>query len=153
MNSYHPNLHYYNVGLHKEKGKTYFVSDTTGVDEFIPVNTLENFIHENEDIGKTITYLKIDIEGTEFFSFENWFQTDVFKNVDQLGLEIHIHPMFYNFFNVNVQKWFEQLHTYILKLGSLYGLYLVETEPNLCVRKPDFNGKKYYPYNDLLFVK
>ena len=150
MNSFHPNLHYYNVGLHKEKGKTY---TTTGDDEFISVNTLENFIHENEDIGKTITYLKIDIEGTEFFCFENWFQTDVFKNVDQFGLEIHIHPMFYNFFNVNVQKWFEKLHAYILKLGSLYGLYLVETEPNLCVGKPDFHKNMYYPYNDLLFVK
>ena len=125
----------------------------SGVEEFIPVNTLENLIHENEDIGKNITYLKIDIEGTEFNSFENWFQTDIFKNVDQLGMEIHIHPIFYNVFNVNVQKWFAQLHTYILKLGFLYGLNLVETEPNLCVRKPDFNGKKYYPYNDLLFVK
>ena len=24
----------------------------SGVEEFIPVNTLENLIHENEDIGK-----------------------------------------------------------------------------------------------------
>ena len=151
MNSYHPNLHYYNVGLHKEKGKTYFVSDTTGVDEFIPVNTLENFIHENEDIGKTITYLKIDIEGTEFFSFENWFQTDVFKNVDQLGLEIHIQKV--HFFNVNVQKLYQQLHAHILELGSLYGLYLIETEPNLWFGKPGFHRNIYYPYNDLLFVK
>ena len=96
----------------------------SGVEEFIPVNTLENLIHENEDIGKNITYLKIDIEGTEFNSFENWFQTDIFKNVDQLGMEIHIHPIFYNVFNVNVQKWFAQLHTYILKLGFLYVEYI-----------------------------
>ena len=125
-----------------------------GVEEFIPVNTLENLIHENGDIGKNITYLKIDIEGTEFNSFENWFQTDIFKNVDQLGMEIHIHPIFYNVFNVNVQKWFAQLHTYILKLGFLYGLNLVETEPNLCVGKTvDLDREIYYPYNDVLFVK
>lgn len=126
----------------------------SGVEEFIPVNTLENLIHENEDIGKNITYLKIDIEGTEFNSFENWFQTDIFKNVNQLGMEIHIHPIFYNVFNVNVQKWFAQLHTYILKLGFLYGLNLVETEPNLCVGKTvDLDREIYYPYNDVLFVK
>ena len=126
----------------------------SGVEEFIPVNTLENLIHENSDIGKNITYLKIDIEGTEFNSFENWFQTDIFKNVDQLGMEIHIHPIFYNVFNVNVQKWFAQLHTYILKLGFLYGLNLVETEPNLCVGKTvDLDREIYYPYNDVLFVK
>ena len=126
----------------------------SGVEEFIPVNTLENLIHEYEDIGKNITYLKIDIEGTEFNSFENWFQTDIFNNVDQLGMEIHIHPIFYNVFNVNVQKWFAQLHTYILKLGFLYGLNLVETEPNLCVGKTvDLDREIYYPYNDVLFVK
>ena len=69
-------------------------------------------------------------------------------------MEIHIHPIFYNVFNVNVQKWFAQLHTYILKLGFLYGLNLVETEPNLCVGKTvDLDREIYYPYNDVLFVK
>ena len=129
------------------------VSQTTGVEEFISVRTLESLIHENEDIGKNVTYLKIDIEGTEFVSFENWFQTDIFKNVDQLAMEVHIHPIFYNVFNVNVQKWFAQLNKNILKLSE-YGLNLIESNPNMCIgKKYDFDRKIYYTYNDLLFVK
>ncbi len=58
----------------------------TGIEEFIPVSTLETLIYENGDIGKNITYLKVDIEGFEFNSFENWFKTDIFKNVDQFGI-------------------------------------------------------------------
>ena len=152
IDSYHSNLHYFNVGLNQDNGKTFYVT-STGIGEFIPVRTLSTLIHENEDVGKNITYLKIDIEGTEFISFDDWFKTDIFRNVDQLGMEIHIHPTFYNVFTVNVQKWFAQLHKHILKLSSEYGLNLVKTEPNLCVGKSDFDRKIYYPYNDLLFVK
>ena len=122
----------------------------TGIEEFIPVSTLETLIYENEDIGKNITYLKVDIEGFEFNSFENWFKTDIFKNVDQFGMEVHIHPIFYK--KVNVQKWFAKLHKHILKLSE-YDLNLVETEPNLCIGKSVDFMNIYYPFNDLLFVK
>ena len=129
-----------------------------GIEEFIPVSTLETLIYKNGDIGKNITYLKIDIEGTEFKSFKNWFKTDIFKYVDQLGMEVHIHPIFYNDVNVDMQIWFAQLHEHILKLSE-YGLNLVEIEPNLCVEKSKDVDRKnnflyiYYTYNDLLFVK
>ena len=50
--------------------------------------TLDSLIQQNEDVDKTITYLKMDVEGYELDCFENWFSTNVFDNVEQFGIEI-----------------------------------------------------------------
>ena len=149
-NSYHPNIHYYNIGLNNENGKSYFASISTGHQELVPIRTLETLIQENGDIGKTITYLKIDIEGMEFMCFENWFKTGVFERVDQLGLEVHMHPFFLK--DVNVKKWFHGLRNHLLKLSE-YGFDFVEVEPNKCIGKSLDKNNTYYTHNDLLFVK
>ena len=60
-NSYHPNIHFYNIGIGPANGNVEF----GGENKYIPVKTLQSLLRENGDYGKRITYLKIDIEGTE----------------------------------------------------------------------------------------
>ena len=136
--------------MSNDNGKSYFVSVSTGHQELVSIRTLKTLIDENGDAGKNISYLKIDIEGMEFISFDNWFQSAVFKNVDQLGIEIHMHPFFFK--DVNVKKWFNGLCKHLLKLSE-YGFKLVEIEPNKCIGKSLDKDNNYYTHNDLLFVK
>ena len=131
-------------------GKSYFVSVSTGHHELVSISTLKTLINENGDDGKNISYLKIDIEGMELISFENWFQTGIFKNVDQLGIEIHMHPFFLK--DANIKEWFRGLRKHLLKLSE-YGFMLVEIEPNKCIGKSLDKDNTYYTHNDLLFVK
>ena len=42
-------------------------------------------IKENGDSGKQITYLKLDVEGTEIGCMKKWLQSGVMKYVQQLG--------------------------------------------------------------------
>ena len=60
QNSDHPNLFYYNVGI------DYYNHQKTYNDEFHTIElqrTLEYLIEENGDLDKTISYLKMDVEG------------------------------------------------------------------------------------------
>ena len=136
--------------MNNENGKSFFASVSTGQHELVSIRTLKTLITENGDDGKNISYLKIDIEGMEFICFDNWFQTDIFKNVDQLGIEIHIHPFFSK--DVKIKKWFRTLGKHLLKLSD-YGFKLVGIETNKCIEKSLDTNNKYHTHNDLLFVK
>ena len=102
------------------------------------------------DFGKTITYLKMDIEGTELLCFQDWFDTDVFKYVQQFGLELHIGN---NVVKNNIRHFFVKLKKYLSQLFNKYGFDLVDNEPNRCIGKQEDNQNTYYTYNDLLFIK
>ena len=102
------------------------------------------------DFGKAITYLKMDIEGTELNCFQNWFDTDIFKYVQQFGLELHISN---NAVKNNVKHWFVKLKKHLSQLFIKYRFHLVDNEPNRCIGKYEDNQNTYYTYNDLLFTK
>ena len=70
-------------------------------DEIIRVKSLETLIEENGDSGKQITYLKLDIEGTEINCMKKWLQSGVMKYVEQLGNCLSYFKC--NFFNQNEQ--------------------------------------------------
>ena len=55
------------------------------------LETLEALIKGNNHTDHVIEYLKIDIEGGEFLQggFDDWFKTDVLRNINQVALEIH----------------------------------------------------------------
>ena len=53
--------------------------------EFIKVKSLEQLVEENGDKGKPITYLKLDVEGTELDCMKKWLQSGVMKSVEQIG--------------------------------------------------------------------
>ena len=92
----------------------------------------------------------MDVEGAELNCFENWFETDVFKNVDQLGIEIHISN---KVVKSKMKQKFTEFNNFLIKLLNDYGLYLVDSEPNRLIEKIEDGQKIYYSYNDLLFVK
>jgi hypothetical protein len=46
------------------------------------------------DAGKTITYLKVDVEGSELKSIREWISSGILNHVRQIGIEIHTSPDF-----------------------------------------------------------
>ena len=48
----------------------------------------------------------MDVEGTELYCFQNWFETDVFKYIQQFGVEIHISN---NIEKHNLKQWYVKL--------------------------------------------
>ena len=53
-----------------------------------------------------VTYLKMDVEGTELNCFQNWFDTGVFKYVQQFGIELHTSN---NVGKHNINHWYIKL--------------------------------------------
>ena len=47
--------------------------------------TLKSCMKDNGDLGKRISYLKIDIENSEFSCLKQWLKSNVLTFVDQLG--------------------------------------------------------------------
>ena len=41
------------------------------------------------DLSRTITYLKVDIEGIEIKALSEWIRSGILDNVKQIGIEIH----------------------------------------------------------------
>ena len=114
--------------------------------EFKPILNIICFT----DFGKMVTYLKMDVEGTELNCFQNWFDTDVFKYVQQFGIELHISN---NVGKNNVNRWYVKLKKNLSQLIMKYNFSLVDNEPNRCIGKQEDDQNTYYTFNDLLFIK
>ena len=41
------------------------------------------------DVGKNISYLKVDIEGIENSAIPQWIKSGVLDSVSQIGIELH----------------------------------------------------------------
>ena len=48
--------------------------------------TLQTLLIENGEFGKRITYLKVDVEGSEFFCLNQWMNSGVVDFIDQYEL-------------------------------------------------------------------
>ena len=97
-----------------------------------------------------VTYLNMDFEGTELNCFQNWFDTGVFKYVQQFGIELHISN---NVGKHNVNRWYIKLKKNLSQLIMKYNFSLVDNEPNRCIGKQEDDQNTYYTFNDLLFIK
>ena len=144
-NSYHPNLHYYNIGIGAENG--YVNSDSSTGKDPIELKTLDTLLKENGDYGKRITYLKLDVEGFEILCMKQWLKSGVVRFIDQLGIEMHTGSSNYH------NGVLKGVLNFFRKILDKQNLYLVEYNPNLCVGKSYDKMKKYYAYHDLLFVR
>lgn len=140
------NLHYYAIGLGPGNGETVFAKTET-----LNIKTLETIMKENGDFGKKITYLKLDIEGFEIWSMPNFLKSDIFKNVDQIGVEMHTGNGVID--QTRVKLWYPKMVEFFREIGQKYGLKLAAYAPNLCVGKSWDANRKFYSYHDLLFVK
>ena len=140
--SYIENLHFHHIGIWHQNGK----------DSNKPwlVKTLQTILMENGDIGKNITYLKMDVEGSELFCFKDWFDTHVFKAVQQFGIEFHVQS---GVVQHQIKKWYRRLNGYLKKLYSDYNFQIIASEPNTCLGKVEDLQKIHYSYNDVLLVK
>ena len=145
--AYHPNIFYYNIGLSPINGKS-----TVGKGGYvIPVKTLDTLLKENGDYGKQITYLKIDIEGTEIPCMKQWLKSGVVKFIDQLGIEMHTSVN--QFYNAYMNGVIKSILKFLREILVKQKLYLVDYNPNLCIGKSSDKAKKYYSYHDLLFIR
>ena len=119
-------------------------------EEQIIVKNLQEILEEFKDFEKSISYLKMDVEGEELYLLENWIETNVLNNVQQFGIEFHLSPLVVK---NQVNHWFGKMIRFIQTLSNNYDLQLVDSEPNKCVGKKEDGLRVYYAFNDVLFVK
>ena len=64
--------------------------DLSGGGNAFELKTLEDIVTDNGDLGRTINYLKIDVEGSELLAIPQWLETpEILENIDQIQIEIH----------------------------------------------------------------
>ena len=115
-----------------------------------PQYTYEEILKKFGDIGKHVTYLKMDIEGHELSVFPQMFKSNVLEYVNQIGFEVHA-GMFKS--RAEMEK---ELKIFFEILGTLYqkyGFELASYNPNGCLGKDGDVEKMYYSYFDVLLVK
>ena len=84
--------------------------------------TLERIIKDNGHAFTKITFMKMDVEGSELAGLPVWISSGVLKNVKQLAMEVHLSPQ--NLTN-EFLKNFRQL-----QLRENFRLF--SWDPNLC---------------------
>ena len=142
------NLHYHRIGIGEAEGETSILVDNE--EEIINISTLENILKKNGDDKKHITYLKVDVEGQELWSFKNWITSNALKYVDQLGIEMHT---CYNVIGKSKMKEFKNILKFIQRILINYRLQLIQYNSNKCYGKIHDSQSLYYSYHDALFVK
>lgn len=145
------NLHYTNVGIKDENGMHEVYSIKQGINIKFPVKTLETLITENGDMDKSITYLKLDVEGSELVCFKSWLKSGILSKVEQLAVEMHTGNTYGD--KKLEKKLLKGALEFIQQIAIQHKLYLVSYDPNLCVAKKMDRLRKYYTHHDLLFVK
>ena len=89
--------------------------------------TLERIIKDNGHAFTKITFMKMDIEGSELAGLPVWISSGVLKNVKQLAMEVHLlPPQLTNEFFKNIRQ---------LQLRENFRLF--SWDPNLCWRNMD----------------
>ena len=111
---------------------------------------MSTILNENGHTSNNISYLKMDVESSELDCFDDWFKSDIFANVQQLGIEFHIQS---SIVKSNFKQWFRKLNRYLVKLTTNYGLQVVSSSPNICVGKTEDFSRNHYAYLDVLFVR
>ena len=104
----------------ENKGNGFYIYGK-GID-IKPSNKMTTLDHELDKLGlrnKTITYIKMDIEGSEVTVVPEWIKSGLLKNVKQIGMEFH---------KVDVKK----VQSYWDIVEGLYeqGFRLMTFEPN-----------------------
>lgn len=103
-----------------------------------------------KDLGKTISYLKVDIEGSELNTFPEWISSGVLDHVSQIGIEIHTSQTQIGF--VRMKKSLVGLIQVIRDLNKL-GFRLISSTNNGCMGKDIDYSRKYYTLMEVVFYK
>ena len=96
----------------------------------------------------SITFLKLDVEGSEFDSMAEWMDTDALRNVQQVGVELHLDGK-------SGGKDPQLLATTLRSLQRMHksGLRLAAYSPNMCQARWKEADQMYHSFFDLLFVR
>jgi hypothetical protein len=136
------NIHFYPLGIAHENGQS---------SDGYKFQTLSSLIKANGDENRTITYLKMDVEGAELQSLGQILKSGVLKNTQQIGIEMHTGS-----YTVRTNSIRKVLKAIIKAFKAMYdqlGFRLIAYNPNGCVGKTLDPEKLYYNYHDLLFYK
>ena len=115
-----------------------------------PVKTLMEIIKEFGEGEREISYLKVDVEGSELKAMRGWIESGVLKNIRQIGIELHTGPV-----HLPGEKQTAMLTELVGVIRDLHkqGFRLISYNPNGCVGKAQDPGKKYYTYFDVVFYR
>lgn len=127
------NLHFEKIGLSNKVGKLNNGAPDGSV-RSMPVVTLTEAMKMFGDQDSEITYLKLDIEGAEFYALPEMIKSGVFQKVRQMGIEMHTGSR-----NLKNQKWIQKhLNSALMVFKDLqetYGFRLVAYNANGCMGK------------------
>jgi hypothetical protein len=103
----------------------------------------------NGDENRTITYLKMDVEGAELTCLGQFLKSGVLQNTQQIGIEMHTGKQ------IATNSIRKVLKAVIKAFKEMYllGFRLVAYNPNGCMGKAHDPERLYYNYHDLLFYK
>lgn len=99
------------------------------------------------DVGKSISYLKVDIEGSEIRAIPNWVETGILKNVSQIGIEVHtIHDH-----SNGIDLLLGLIESF--RLLDKEGFKLISVTNNECMGKYYDLNHQYYNFFEIVFFK
>ena len=146
------NVYFKKLGLGHFKGKKELTLnfDANMRSEPVPITTLKDAISQNGDLGKEITYLKVDIEGSEIKAIPEWIQSGVLENVRQIGIELHTGKVYFDRKGqTDAAKKLLKFTTELYDLGFRHISY----SPNTCVGKSQDPNGQYYTFIDIVLYK
>ena len=146
------NVHFQKLGLAHFKGEMKMTvnHEKNKLSKPLPVTTLKNAIEANGDLGKEITYLKVDVESSEIKAIPEWIESGVLKNVRQIGIELHTGKIFFD--KPSRAKTAKSLLKSISQLYDL-GFRHISYGPNTCVGKSQDHKGQYYTFIDIVLYK
>jgi len=145
------NLHFQKIGLSNKVGKLKNGAPDGSIRN-MPVVNLKAAMEIFGDQDKEITYLKLDVEGAEFFALPEMVKSGVFKQIRQMGIEMHTGSR--NLHNPKViQKHLNSSLMAFKELQETYGFRLIAYNANGCMGKKYCLTRSYHNYHDLVFYK
>ena len=116
------------------------------------VKTLSDILKSYNENNKTITYMKIDIEGCELEGLKDWIKTDALKNVQQIGIEWHTGSVHIK--DHKIAEILKETLIFIRDMCKKYGFKIIDYTTNGCVGKSgDKIEHRYHTYFDIVLYK
>ena len=118
----------------------------------VKVLTLEDTIKAFKDEGKTINYLKVDVEGHELKALPTWLHSGILEKIQQINFELHTGKIILKKHQIGPTLY--PILKALKKMDEKYGFKLIQYKPNGCVGKSqDEIESKYYTFFDIVLMK
>ena len=108
------------------------------------MQTLSSIIHNHGHTSTTISYLKLDVEGSEIDGLLEWFESGALSNVQQIAMEYHMEATWIK----DTPQW--QYKTFLQGLQKIYvedNFRIVSYDFNLCWLSDVFRQNIFRQYH------